>query len=87
MPQGLLNVHPEVVFEVLSRNCSWSDVLSKIEEYLAAGVEAVCVADDNTQTIRTFGCDNSIRVFQADDELTLPGILDGFAAKVSRFFE
>lgn len=87
MPEGLLDVAPEVVFEVLSPTDRWSDVQIKVAEYLEVGVRAVCVVDDDTRSIHTFSPDQTMKVFKSKDDFSLPHILEGFQVNVMRFFE
>jgi Uma2 family endonuclease len=87
LPAGLLDVAPDVVFEVLSPSDRWSEVQEKVAEYLDAGVRAVCIVDDDTRSVHVFWPDSPLRVFKAEDEFALPDTLAGFGAKVQRFFE
>jgi Uma2 family endonuclease len=87
IPEGLLDVAPDLVFEVLSPSDRWSDVQGKVAEYLDAGVRAVCVVDDDSRSIHLFHPDQPMRVFKSTEEFTLPAILGDFRVKVERFFE
>jgi Uma2 family endonuclease len=87
LPDGLLEVTPEIVFEVLSPTDRWSDVQVKVAEYLNAGVQSVCVVDDDTRSVHVFHVDQPMRVYKTAEEFSLPDILEGFAIKVTRFFE
>ena len=87
LPAGLLEVAPDVVFEVLSPTDRWSDVQVKVEEYLDAGVRAVCVVDDDTRSIHTFRREQPIRVTKGSEEFTLPDVLSGWSLTANRFFE
>jgi Uma2 family endonuclease len=87
LPDGLLDVSPDVVIEVLSPSDRWSEVQVKVAEYLDAGVRAVCIADDDTRSIHVFWADRPLHVFKSDDEFALPEILGDFHVKVRRFFE
>jgi Uma2 family endonuclease len=59
----------------------------KITEYLNAGVITVVVLDPDSQTAHLFSADDAPKTLAAGDELTLPGILDGFRVRVGQFFE
>jgi Uma2 family endonuclease len=78
---------PELVVEVLSPTDRWSDVLSKVTEYLHAGVVAVVVLDPAARTAQVFRDNQAPRTLADSDELTLPDILGDFAAVVGRFFD
>src|SRR3972149_1375349 len=87
LPAGLLDVAPDLVFEVLSPTDRWSEVQVKVAEYLDVGVRAVCVVDYDTPFIHVFRPDQPMRVFKAADEFSLPDVLGDFRVKVTRFFE
>ena len=78
---------PELVVEVRSASDRWGEIHEKVAEYLGAGVLVVVVLDPGPQTAHVFSADDPPRVLRAEDELTLPGILDGFAVRVGTFFE
>lgn len=86
LPAVLLEIAPDLIFEVLSPSDRWSEVQVKVGEYLDAGVRAVCVVDDDTRSVHVFRADQPMRVFRAADELVLPDILGDFRVKVERFF-
>jgi Uma2 family endonuclease len=87
IPRGYLPVVPELVFEVRSATDRWSDIQAKVGEYLRAGVGVVCVLDEQTTTAHLSYADQAPRIVAADQELTFPGLLDGFGVVVGRFFE
>jgi Uma2 family endonuclease len=87
LPVGLLDVVADLVFEVLSPSDRWSDVQAKVDEYLEAGVLAVCVVDDDTRSIHVLRSDSPLEVFKAADEFNIADILPGFRVPVQRFFE
>ena len=86
LPQGYLSVLPELVFEVRSPTDRWARVLRKVAEYLEAGVTAVCVLDQVSETVHVHRADEASRTLHGDDELKLPDILGDFAVPVQRFF-
>ncbi len=84
--RGYLEVVPELVFEVRSPNDRWPAILRKVAEYLDAGVSLVCVLDEQTQTAHLFTPDGPGQALAADDTLTFPDLLPGFAVRVERSF-
>jgi Uma2 family endonuclease len=78
---------PELVVEVVSASDRWRDIHEKVAEYLRAGVLVVVVLDPTPQTAHVFGADDAPRALGPEDELILPGILEGFRVRVGRFFE
>jgi Uma2 family endonuclease len=87
LPQGYLDVVPELVFEVRSPTDRWGQILAKVGEYLEAGVTLVCVLDQMTSSAHVYRGDQPVQVFTADQELVVPEVLPGFRAVVGRFFE
>lgn len=51
LPRGYLPVAPELVFEIRSPSDRWTDLHAKVAEFLLAGVLAVAVLDETTETI------------------------------------
>jgi Uma2 family endonuclease len=86
-PAGYPKAAPNVTFEVLSPSQGWPKVLTKVGEYLAADVQAVCVLDGDNQTVHVYRADREPEVFRRDDELLLPEISPDFRVTVRRFFE
>jgi Uma2 family endonuclease len=78
---------PELVIEVRSSSDAWSDIQIKVGEYLLAGVLKVIVLDPEKQRAHLFSADQPPETLGPDDDLTLPGLLDGFRVRVQRFFE
>ncbi|HWE34931.1 MAG TPA: Uma2 family endonuclease [Isosphaeraceae bacterium] len=78
---------PELVVEVRSPSDRWREVVEKVAEYLRAGVRVVVVLDPDPRSAHVFDADAPPRPLGPDDELTLPGVLEGFAVRVGRFFE
>jgi Uma2 family endonuclease len=87
LPRRYLDVSPELVFEVRSPSDRWSEIHAKVGEYLGAGVLAVCVVDEQTETATVFRTDQPPQVLRADEEFLLPDILGDFRVTVRRFFE
>ncbi|MCH8048160.1 MAG: Uma2 family endonuclease [Planctomycetes bacterium] len=87
IPQGYLNVSPNLVFEVLSPSDRWARVLEKVGEYLTAGVEVVCVLDPERETMHVYRDEIPSEVLTADDELTIPEVLGEFRVAVRALLE
>lgn len=86
-PPDDLAVAPELVIEVRSPTDRWTDMLAKMLEYIAAGVDVVVILDPKTKSASVYRGDDRQDIFESDDELTLPDVLPGFAVPVARFFE
>jgi Uma2 family endonuclease len=87
LPADYGEVAPELVVEVRSPSDRWPKILTKVAEYLNAGVLAVVVLDDDSRTALLCLADQAPRRLGPDDVLELPEILPGFAVPVRRFFE
>lgn len=87
LPQRYLDVAPELVFEVRSPGERWGRILTKVGEYLEAGVTVVCVLDQMTERCHVYRNEEEMQIFLPDQELTLPDVLPEFRVVVRRFFE
>jgi Uma2 family endonuclease len=87
LPKDYGTEPPELIVEVRSPSDRWPKILVKVAEYLASGVLAVVVLDDDSRTALLSTADQAPRLLGPDDELTIPEILPGFAVPVRRFFE
>jgi Uma2 family endonuclease len=87
LPEGYVDVAPEVVFEVRSPTDRWKKIFAKVAEYLNADVLVVCVLDPQTETLTVYQADELPHVLTADEELALPAPLEGFRVTVRRFLE
>jgi Uma2 family endonuclease len=87
LPQGYLNVVPELVFEVRSPTDRWRKVLAKALEYLEAGVSVVCILDQVSETVHIYRDEELPRTLHNSDELYLLDVLGEFRVSVQRFFE
>ena len=85
-PIGYPPAPPELVFEVLSPYDRWPEVLAKAGEYLKAGVEMVCVADPEHETVTVYDANQPGRTLAADEELTFPDWLGGLTVCVRDLF-
>lgn len=87
VPAGVLEVPPNLAFEVRSPTDRWKDILQKVTEYFNCGVDCVCVLDPTTEIVRVYTPDEPETVLHPDDLLEFPQILPGFSVPVQRFFE
>lgn len=87
LPDGYLDVSPELVFEVRSLSERWGQILAKVGEFLEAGVTIVCVLDQMTERCHLYRNEEDVQIFLPDQELTLPDVLPEFRVVVGRFFE
>ena len=81
-----LEVVPELVFEVRSPDDRWPALLSKVSEYLEAGVKIVCVLDALDQIVLVYSADEAPRRLSGDEIIEFPTVLEGFSARANQFF-
>lgn len=86
-PPEDLAVPPELVIEVRSPTDRWTELMGKMLEYLAAGVDVVVILDPKTRSASVYRGEDRQDIFESTDELTIPDVLPGFAVPVARFFE
>jgi Uma2 family endonuclease len=87
LPTGYGPEVPELVVEVCSLSDRWVDINEKVTEYLRAGVLAVVVLDPKPQTAHVFSGEDAPILLRSEDELVLPGILEGLRVRVGQFFD
>ena len=86
-PRGYPDVPPEVVFEVMSPDDVFRDVMEKADEYLAVGVDLVFVVDPGREQAMMLRKGELGTVFRLADELVFPGVLPEFRLPVRSLFE
>ncbi len=87
LPEGYLDIVPELVFEVRSPSDRWRKINAKASEYLEAGVLVVCVLDPKNEKLVIYTDEEHPRHLEVDDELTLPDLLGDFRTTVRSFLE
>jgi Uma2 family endonuclease len=80
------DVVPDLVVEVRSPSDRWRKVLTKVGEYLTAGVTVVIVADSTIDSVLVYRDEGAPETFGPKDSLTIPDLLPGFSVPVARFF-
>lgn len=87
VPRGLLDVVPELVVEVRSPSDTWTEVIGKVLEYLAAGVRAVGDFNPERQAVAVYRAAADEEHFSLEQDLTIPDLLPGFSVPVRKLFE
>ncbi|MCI0699814.1 MAG: Uma2 family endonuclease [Planctomycetia bacterium] len=87
LPDGVLEIAPDLVIEVRSPSDLWTQLFGKVSEYLQIGVPAVVILDPPTESASVYYPGTRQRVFEKDQTLTIPDVLPGFEVPVARFFE
>ena len=87
LPQdGYLTIAPDLAVEVISPNDLAYEVDEKIEEYLAAGVSLVWVANPEMRIVEVHRKDGTVSKLHVEDELTGETVLPGFKCLVADLF-
>jgi Uma2 family endonuclease len=84
--EGYLETIPELVVEVRSTNDTVPALQAKVDEYLAAGVRVVWVADPAQQTVTAHRPGQPSQVFGPTEVLTVPDVIAGFQFPVVDLF-
>jgi Uma2 family endonuclease len=87
VPDGPLEVPPELVVEVKSPSDRRGEIRTKVGEYESVGVDVVVVLDPDLAVATVYRGEELPQRFHNGDEFTLPDVLPGFAVPVARFFE
>ena len=86
VPKKFADFPPDLAVEVLSPEDTASEILPKIEEYLAAGVALAWVVDPATRTVTVYRSLRDIQILSADQELDGGAVLPGFRTRVAEIF-
>jgi Uma2 family endonuclease len=86
VPDGPLEVPPELVVEVRSPSDSVRHMTDKTKEYLDNGIKVVVVIDPQTESVWVDRNVDWPQRYHNGDELTLPDVLPGFSVPVKQFF-
>ena len=87
LPDGVLEIAPDLVIEVRSPTDLWTDALGKMLDYLRIGVSVVIILDPKTESASVFRSGTRQETFEKNQTLTIPDVLPGFEVSVARFFE
>jgi Uma2 family endonuclease len=77
---------PEIAFEVLSPCDEWKEVLTKVAEYLTAGVLVVCIIDPGNDEARLYYPNRRDETISGRGEIAFPAILPAFTLKLADLF-
>lgn len=83
--ESIRSLAPAMAVEVISPNNSAVDMLDKVEEYLAAGVQLVWQAFPQPRIIIAYWPDRTV-VFRPGDTITAEPVLPGFSCPVADLF-
>jgi Uma2 family endonuclease len=84
---GYAALAPDLVAEILSPEDRPSEVLTKVGEWLEAGVRLVWVIDPDRRVASVFRADGSMMTAASDDDVDGEAVLPGFSFRLSELFE
>lgn len=86
LPEGFLEVVPDLVVEVVSPSDTAVDVQRKVEDWLHAGVRLVWVIYPGTRSVAVYRSLADIRLLTEADTLEGDSVLPGFSCLVAELF-
>ena len=87
MPEGFVEVPPDLAVEVVSPSDSQSYVHRKVLHYLDHGVALVWVVDPKTRTVTVYRSRRDVCILGEAEQIAGGDILPGFSCRVGEFFE
>jgi Uma2 family endonuclease len=86
LPEGFLEIAPDLVVEIMSPNDRWQEVRQKLAEYFAIGVRWVWIVEPETRTVLVCRSSIDFQQFGETDTLVGEGTLEGFTLAVTELF-
>ncbi|OHB68760.1 MAG: hypothetical protein A2V70_01880, partial [Planctomycetes bacterium RBG_13_63_9] len=86
LPEGFVEVPPDLAVEVISPGDWQSYVHRKVLHYLDHGVALVWVVDPKTRTVTVYRSRQDVRILAETEEITGADVLPGFSCSVGEFF-
>jgi Uma2 family endonuclease len=84
---GFFDGPPDLAVEVCSPSDRWSDVLAKVDQWLAAGAISVWVVDPPSQSIEIYRRQSQPARYHAGQQLADEPTLPGFTLDVAEVFK
>jgi Uma2 family endonuclease len=81
------DVIPNLAVEVVSRTNEFDEVLEKVSEYFAAGVELVWVVIPSRRQVYVYRSETDLRVLTRSEHLDGERVLPGFRCSVAEVLE
>lgn len=86
MPKAFFPGAPDLAVEVLSPRDTIEEAEAKVAQWLDAGCKEVWVVHPRWKTIMVHRPGEDVRTYSADQTITSPDLLPGFACKVGEVF-
>jgi Uma2 family endonuclease len=86
-PEGTWQLAPDLAVEIISPSDLWDKVISKVEEYFAAGVRQVWLISPTYRTLTIYHAPTRTTILTEADELVDSETVPGFRLKVGELFQ
>ncbi|MFL6277352.1 MAG: Uma2 family endonuclease [Blastocatellia bacterium] len=86
-PEGTWELAPDLAVEIISPSDLWEKVISKIEEYFAAGVRQVWLISPTYHTLTVYHSPTQATILTESDELASDDVVPGFRLKIAELFQ
>jgi Uma2 family endonuclease len=87
LPHGILDFIPKIALEVRSPSNTWTEIFSKVGDYLSAGVTVVIVVNTDKKALAVYRAEMDEVHFTKEQDLVIPDVLPGFVLPLSKVFE
>ena len=86
MPEGYIEIAPDLAVEVVSPNDAHSKLQLKVNKYLQSGVKLIWLVDPELRIVTTYRGKDQIRILEENDVISADEVLPGFTCGVNEFF-
>jgi Uma2 family endonuclease len=86
VPDGYIEVAPDLVVEVVSPSDHYSRVQTKVKHYLSHGVRMVWVVDPEERSVTVYRSRQQALILEEADTLGGEDVVPGFACRVGELF-
>jgi Uma2 family endonuclease len=83
VPDGYIQVPPDLAVEVVSPNDHYSKVQRKVREYVRSGVRLIWVLDPEDRSVTVYGSARRSQLLSETDTLDGEDVVPGFRCKVA----
>jgi Uma2 family endonuclease len=85
-PEGIWPMAPDLAVEIISPNDLYERVISKVEDYLAAGVRQVWLISPEHKTITIYSSPTHTTILTEADDLVSEELLPGYRCRIADLF-
>ncbi len=85
-PEGIWPIAPDLAIEIVSPTDLYLKLVSKVHDYLAAGVHQVWLVSVEHRTVTVYASRTDARIFQETDEIAGGDLIPGFRLEIAELF-